>query len=348
MLTPHETPLLDYLGDPLYPARQTKHEWLDEALNAISSTINEGAEYASGDLTLTVTNGALFRVGDEIQIDDEVLLVTAISTHDLTVTRGYGSSTAAAHDDGSTVTILGNAALEGADALTSRETSRTRRANYTQIIKATVDVSGTTQAVSWIGVPNEYEHQKTLRLKECLWELERCVLRGTTPGTTDVGSDTVRRSMQGIMHWFSTNASNASSATMDRDTLDGHIQSAWDNGARNMNLLMVNSFQKRKISTFVTPVTHYGPQDNIIRNVVGKYETDFGAMDVMLNHNVPTDEVWGLDTDLIKVLPLQGRAFGHELLGKTGDAVKGEIVGEYTIELRNEAAHMRSYGWATS
>lgn len=346
LLTPHETPFLNYIGDPLYPALQTKHEWLDEALNATTDALNEALDNSETDVD--VDTGTVFRVGDIIQVDDELMLVSSISTNTLTVTRGYGSSTAATHADNTVVYVISNAALEGDTAPTSRETSRTRRANYTQIFTAKVDVSGTAIASNWIGVANEFEHQKELRMKEVLWELERAVLRGSTPGSSDVGSDTVRRSIQGIMFWFSTNTNNASSATLTKDLLDGYIRDAWSNGARGANLLMCNAFQKSKIDGFTTSATRYGPRDNLVRTYVDKYETSFGVFDVMLNHNVPTDEVWMLNTDLIKVLPLKGRSFFHKKLGDTGDNTMGQLIGEYTLELRNEAAHMRAYGLATS
>ena len=32
IVSPHETPLLDVLGDPKRPARSTIHEWLEDAL----------------------------------------------------------------------------------------------------------------------------------------------------------------------------------------------------------------------------------------------------------------------------------------------------------------------------
>ena len=69
------------------------------------STVNESAEYSSSDTTLTVASGTLFDPGQIIKIDSELIRVTAVSSEDLTVVRGENGSTAAAHDDGSTVYI---------------------------------------------------------------------------------------------------------------------------------------------------------------------------------------------------------------------------------------------------
>ena len=39
------------------------------------------------------------------------------------------------------------------------------------------------------------------------------------------------------------------------------------------------------------------------------------------------------------VLPLAGRSFHYKPLAATGDYEAGEVIGEYTLELRNENAH---------
>jgi len=46
-----------------------------------------------------------------------------------------------------------------------------------------------------------------------------------------------------------------------------------------------------------------------------------------------------LDSSRIGVLPLTGRSFHFKPLASAGDYECGELIGEYTLELRNEAAH---------
>ena len=68
--------------------------------------INEGAQYSATDTTLTVTDGSKFKVGQTIVIESEQLYVTAISTNDLTVTRGVNGTTAATHTDSTDMSIF--------------------------------------------------------------------------------------------------------------------------------------------------------------------------------------------------------------------------------------------------
>src|SRR4051794_24773268 len=133
--SPHETPLLDALGDPARAARSTVHEWLEDALLPNTDTINDNSYgNALTDTTFVVDHSDRFRVGDQVRVSDlqEVMLVTGINTgtNTLTVVRGYGGSTGGALYDNGEVVILGNAALEGDDAAAARFTSRSRKTNY--------------------------------------------------------------------------------------------------------------------------------------------------------------------------------------------------------------------------
>lgn len=54
---------------------------------------------------------------------------------------------------------------------------------------------------------------------------------------------------------------------------------------------------------------------------------------------MPQDAVLLLDSSRLSVMPLTGRSFHFKPLASTGDYECGELIGEYTLELRNEAAH---------
>ena len=69
------------------------------------------------------------------------------------------------------------------------------------------------------------------------------------------------------------------------------------------------------------------------------YESDFGVCRVVLSRWVPAGTVLLLDSSRIDVMPLAGRSFHYKPLATTGDRDSGQVVGEYTLELRNENAH---------
>ena len=53
---------------------------------------------------------------------------------------------------------------------------------------------------------------------------------------------------------------------------------------------------------------------------------------------MPKDAVLLLDSSRLNVLPLAGRSFSSKPLASSGDYECGELIGEYTLELKNEAA----------
>ena len=73
--------------------------------SAATTTINEGAEFSNSDTTLTLTSAASFPSSGTILIDSELITYSGKSSNDLTgLTRGTNGTSAAAHDNGATVT----------------------------------------------------------------------------------------------------------------------------------------------------------------------------------------------------------------------------------------------------
>lgn len=348
--SPHETPLLDALGDPPRSARSTVHEWLEDALLPNTDRVND-ATYANAltDTTFVVENANRFRAGDQVRLEgkSEVMLVTAVNTgtNTLTVTRGYGGTTAQTLADDLVVHILGNAALEGDDAPAVRFTARSRRTNYTQIFSATVEVSGSELAVKQLGVADELDYQKHQRTRELLRDLENCVINGRAPAATGEGSATVRRTMRGVIPFITTNVfepgvSNFPADTvLSEDQLNQALRGIWASSSGNVDLIVVGGTEKRAINNFIATNRRFTPHTDTYRDHVAVYESDFGVCQVVLSRWVPLGQVLLLDSSRIDVMPLTGRSFHYKPLATTGDRDSGQVVGEYTLELRNENAH---------
>src|SRR5687767_6339060 len=157
LVSPHETPLLDALGDSARPARSTVHEWLEDSLLPNTDSVTDPSlSTPTTDTNFLVANSTRFRVGDQVKVrgGSEVMLVTAVDSPagTITVVRSYGGTTASALSSGAVLDILGNASLEGDAAPAARFTSRVRKTNFTQIFSAAVEVSGSELAVRQLGV----------------------------------------------------------------------------------------------------------------------------------------------------------------------------------------------------
>ena len=74
--------------------------------SATVTTINEGATYAAGDTTLTVTDSTGFVSGGVVMIDNELCTIDQVNGNDLTLTRGRYGTADVDHNDGVNVTLL--------------------------------------------------------------------------------------------------------------------------------------------------------------------------------------------------------------------------------------------------
>ncbi len=348
IISPYETPLLDALGDPLREATSTHHEWLEDALLPNKDAINDSTYTdPSTDTDFVVDNGDRFRVGDQIQVEssEELMLVTGINSNTLTVVRGYAGTTAEDLADNQVINILGNAALEGADKPNARFTNRSRCGNYTQIFTATVEVSGTDMAASQLGLADEMDYQKQERLRELIRDLENTVVNGGEPTSTPEGSGSVRRSMKGIIQHLSTNVFHTGDSGfptgtgLDEDKINYVLRQIWTNSNGNVDLIVVGGFQKRKINAFSAGSRTYAANDTTFTDMISIYESDFGVCRIITTRWMPQDAALLLDASRINVLPLAGRSFHFKPLASGGDYECGELIGEYTVEVKNEAAH---------
>ncbi len=362
IVSPFETPLLDHLGDAKRPAMSTVHEWLEDTLLPNTDSINQTTFTPNGQdaTSLTVVNGSRFQVGDLLRPGNapEVIQVTGVSSNTLTVVRRYGSTPTSTIVNGQRITILGNAALEGADASLVRFTSRTRRANFTQIFAASVEVSGTMQAVRAHAIRDELDFQKQERMRELLRDLENCVINGAAPTASPQGSSTVRRSMNGIVRQIATNqfvpgqagfpAGGGAGTDLSENLVNAAMRLAWEQSQGRIDTIVVGGFQKRRINQFVASTArHYTPGQTRLGELVSIYESDFGTARVVVSRWMPADTVLLLDSSRVQVMPLQGRSFHFKPLATTGDFTSGQVVGEYTVEFKNEAAHALIRGLST-
>ena len=348
IVSPYETPLLDALGNPMREAMSTHHEWLEDALLPNKDAINDSTYTdPAADTDFVVDNGGRFRVGDQIQVEssEELILVTGISTNTLTVVRGYAGTTPEDLADNQVISILGNAALEGADKPAARFTNRSRNSNYTQIFTKTVEVSGTDMAASQLGLADEMDYQKQERLREMLRDLENTVINGGQPASNPEGSGSVRRSMKGIVQHFSTNVFHTgdsgfpSGTALDEDKINYVLRQIWESSNGNVDLIVVGGFQKRKINAFSSDSRTFGANDTTFTDMVSVYESDFGVCRIITTRWLPKDAALLIDSSRVNVLPLAGRSFHFKPLASSGDYECGELIGEYTVELKNEAAH---------
>jgi len=139
---------------------------------------------------------------------------------------------------------------------------------------------------------------------------------------------------------FHTGDSGFPSGTdLDEAKINYVLRKIWESSSGNVDLIVVGGFQKRKINGFLSQSRSFAASDTTFTDMVSIYESDFGVCKIITTRWMPQDAALLLDSSRISVLPLAGRSFHFKPLASSGDYENGELIGEYTLELRNEAAH---------
>jgi hypothetical protein len=350
ILRPTETPLLKLIGrdSTRDPVRNTKHEWLEDDLrgqttNAITTGLNNTTDPVT--TSITTGDGVKFRTDDIVRVEDELMLVTATGASSLTLSRGYGGSTNAAHGTAPLITLIAPAIKQGITTPgEARTTTKAGRYNYTQIFEETVKSSKTNQSTNKYTKQNDVEYQIANQMEIIGTNMEKVLIYGrkVAPASGVAGA------MDGIRAVLSTNVYDKNGAVLTQTMLEDALQDVWTAGARASHMF-VNAAQKRRINSFLDPYRQASYSDEKLGNSVSRYDTDFGGVTLVLDRWMPTDEVLIIDASKIGFGPLQGRALSMvKLPPTTKETDVWEISGEYTSEVRLEKSHARIHDLSTA
>ena len=330
------TPLLNKIGILNEPVYSTTYQWYDEAFPILNTKLTD-AYNTSGDNTLTVASTVGIMVNSIIKVGNVLYRVTEVtSATKLKVIVISGQD--ADHANGAIVTIVSNSAIEGADYEDGHYNPLIERENYTQIFKDYVKITGTQDAVRRKVRGALLAQEIDNKMKRLRVMLERAAWLGirSTPNIKDAP-----RLMGGI-DWFITNNSTGIIATSNlsgttpnfeanfkaflRQIYDvrGSVNEAW------MNPVTMEYFLALGEDAFL--IDQYSEQAG--RNVK-VYVSQYGETALNMSPDIPPNVIYVVDTSNIKIRPLVNRQFQFEELAKTGDSIKGQLIGEYTLEFRN-------------
>ncbi|WP_103108733.1 SU10 major capsid protein [Brevibacillus reuszeri] len=339
LLNPDQTPMINLLGFS-HPVTSTTHTWYEDETFATRATVTTAATAAA--TSIIVSDTEPFRFGMVARVNEEMVLVEISdpSTKTLTVKRGYGGSTAAAIAKDAIIEALFNEREEGADALDARYKPRTKVDNVTQIFSDTIDVTGTAQQVAQYGVEDIYMYEKAKVELGLALQLEKAIINGLKFDQGRV------RQMRGMRSFIQTNVTPAN-APISVDILNATAQKIYSTGGFSSGskyAIVVPAKQKLAISALTGDKIRITQAETVRGQVVDHLVNDFGRFPIIMNDNLQGDELFFIDTNRIAIRPLGERSFTHEMLARTGDSLRGQVVGEYTLEFRQEKAHARIKG----
>jgi len=217
-------------------------------------------------------------------------------------------------------------------------------------------VSGTQEAVDKAGRKSEIAYQKARRMKEIKRDLEKSMFGANALGKIKAaGNDTLARAMASyetyILSNFSGGTTGAVSTGDGTDLLTAGTDRAfteailstvlattYTNGG-DPTMLCVSPTNKAAVGDFTAGgATRYVTTDEkSLTASVDVYVGDFHTLKVVPCRQLIGDNVLCLDPEYMAYAEL--RSARSEVIAKTGDAYKEQIIMEGTLEVCNEAAH---------
>ena len=274
---------------------------------------------------------------------------------------GKTKATAVLHEwqtDSLAAATLSNFTVEGDTASDATMSPTTRVGNRCQIAQKTVKISGTLQAVDKAGRKSEKAYQLAKASSEIKRDMETSVLSNQIAAN---GNSTTARKLGGLQAWLATNGDfgtngvagslgttarvNGTNRTFDETTLKTVIREVYASGG-NPKVLMVNPAHKQLVSAFAgIAAQRFMAPSNTPTTIVAAadvYLSDFGTVSVVPNRfmtstNSCDETAFVLDPDMAAIAYL--RPFQTNELAVTGDNESTQLLCEYTLEVRNEAAH---------
>jgi hypothetical protein len=245
---------------------------------------------------------------------------------------------------------VNNAQFQGDDITTFSPASVTSRlGNRTQILRKEVIVSGTLDAVNKAGRRTELAYQMMLRMKEFKLDLESILLNNQAKL---VGNTTTAPLMAGVPSWIFTNtnhvgtnpAGDGTNARVDGTAraftevmLQDILSKIWTNCGEEPDVLMVGGTNKTKASTFTGNATKMvDVATRKLTSTVDVYVGDFSSVSIIANRFQRARDAFVLNWEYWSVDWL--RPVRQTELAKTGDAEKRMILGEVTLQAKNEAS----------
>ena len=97
---------------------------------------------------------------------------------------------------------------------------------------------------------------------------------------------------------------------------------------------MLGQKQKQVFSAVGSSNIRYTQMQNVRGQIINAYESDFGQLSIILNRHCQVNQAYVFAREQATLVTM--RPFGFEMLAKTGDSIKGQVVGESSLRFRME------------
>ncbi|HHY44809.1 MAG TPA: DUF5309 domain-containing protein [Firmicutes bacterium] len=324
------------------PTKTAEFHHFEDDVNAYWTQINNATGYNAVDTNIVVDDASIFKPKDILKNarTSEQMLVTAVNagTNMITVTRAYGSTSAAAMNDNDWIVRLGNAMEEGSNAPEPNVKQPTKVTNYTQIVRTPFDETMTSEAESRKTVSERVRLRRQKALEHRL-AIERICLFGEKK--EDVLNK--RRTTAGILAHIQTNVYNASSELTEQEFETSFCEPLFRYGSSS-KLLVASSRVLSAINYWAKGKLQIVPKDKTYGVQIIRYLSAHGELNIVKSKTLEKGYAgWavGIDLENIVYRPLQGRdtKLKTNIQANDLDGWKDEYLTEFGMQVKLEKTH---------
>lgn len=267
--------------------------------------------------------------------------------------------------------VATNQQIEGDDYAYSAITATTRIGNYTEIARKSYLITRTQEKTLKAGPKSELGRERRKKGVELRQDMEISLLFNKA---SVAGNDTTARVAGGFPSWITSNDSrdaggseggfnsgtgltvaatnSVSQRAFSKAILDAVILASYNSGG-NPTVFMCSPYVKTVFSNLMTGVgtTGIAATQNAVRGseqatiyaAADTYRSDFGVIDIVPNRQLARHGATSarngflIDPDMVSVGIFDD--IHEDRPAKTGDADKRVLLCEYTLVMKNEAAH---------
>lgn len=341
------------MGSPVMPYDGYKTSWLDMRVDATSSTTT--AAVLVGATTIPVADGSKFRAGMLLSPvgSDEVILVTAVSGNDLTVTRGFGGTTAAALTSGQKLVIDSVAREENSQAENDGIFQPDPVENFFQTMDTAVEMSRRSLATMQFGNTNDLTFQVAERIRQLTIQMDRALVRGRkATATIDGKTVTYTGGLRYFLDQTGAVKVDNSGATLTLDAINALNEEIISRGGTT-NTLAVGLKLGRKLSALVAAnynsqrLSEWSADEGSLLTLPSDLPLVGNVNRIVIDTNLADTELMIFDSSMINVMPMAAGNAADSGNWTTKDAtVNGQdgqrvrILGDFAMRVRQSKTHM--------
>lgn len=330
-----------------------KMGWLDMRVDATSSKLTAAVDNLV--TTIPVTDGNKYRVGMALsgKGHDEVMVVTAVNSNNLTVLRGQGGTTAEAMADEAELFIDSVGREENSLADTDGIYQPEDAENFFQTMDTALEFSRRALSTIQYGDTNDLNFQTSERLKQLSIQMDRALMRGRRMVVPIDGKD--RTYAGGIRFYLDQagaykvdnggaaltldNINNANAEIVARGGVTNVIVCGIRLG-RVLNKLIGANYQSQRLADWVN-------DEGAVNRIPSDLPLLGSITSIVIDTNCADDEVYLLDTSMVTIMPMEQNNAGESGSWRTLDAtapgqdgVKIRVIGDFTFRIRNSKTNM--------